>query len=326
MDTYQKRLFISKNMDKGTQWIADKLKMSPRQVREHKAFIKSGRFDEAPEIGVGAMVEKVKKGEYLKDLKLPPKKLKVNKGEELERILFIPDCHFPYQDHLGFELMMTVAKDFKPDHVVIMGDFIDMYSVSDHDKNPKRAGRLEEEIKMAVDALWKIKDLGAKDNIYIAGNHEDRLTRYLMRKAPELWGMLDIPKVLALDKLGFKYVPYRSHHNIGKVFVTHDTGKAGVQAHKQALDAFHRSIIIGHTHRMGYIIQGDASGDKHVGAMFGWLGDEKQVDYMHNINARKDWTLGFGIGYLNPKNGFVYIVPVPIVRYSCVVNGKLYTT
>jgi len=42
MDTNQKRLFISKHMDKSTQWIAKKLKLATRTVREHKAIIKAG--------------------------------------------------------------------------------------------------------------------------------------------------------------------------------------------------------------------------------------------------------------------------------------------
>lgn len=272
-------------------------------------------------------------GRSIDSLKVKCRKLGLTPGHvkrakkvdtELERILFIPDCHVPYHDVLAFDLMMEAAKDFKPDHVILMGDFVDFYSVSAHDKNPLRKTRLEDEVSQAVDAMWRIKKLKAKSYTYIAGNHEDRLTRYLMQKAPELYGVVDIQSALALDKLGFAYVPYRSHHRIGKVYATHDTGKAGWNAHKLAIDAFHRSVVIGHTHRFGYIIQGDASGDKHVGAMFGWLGDAKQVDYMHNINVLKDWSLGFGVGYLNPKTGYVYLVPVPIVNYSCVLNDTLY--
>jgi predicted phosphodiesterase len=291
-------------------------------LRENKLGLK--REWKAPDVpGISAPIKRLASGVHLKGIKATPKS-HITKGGKLQKILFIPDCHFPYQDELAFSLMMEAAKDFKPDHVIILGDFIDMYSVSAHDKNPKRAMKLEEEITASVDALWRVKGLGAKNNVYVSGNHEDRLTRYLMQKAPELWDRINVPTVLALDKLGFEYVPYKSHYKLGKLFVTHDTGKAGYNAHKQALDAFHRSVVIGHTHRMGYVIQGDADGDKHVGAMFGWLGDVKQVDYMHNINAVKDWTLGFGIGYLDPVTGYVYLTPVPIVNYSCVVEGKMY--
>ena len=247
-----------------------------------------------------------------------------DKEVELEKILFIPDCHFPYEDKTAFDIMLSAGKDFKPDHVVVLGDFVDMYSVSSHSKDPRRAGKLEQEISESIEGLRKVKKLGAKNNVFISGNHEDRLTRYLMEKAPELYDRITIPGVLCLDDLGFEFVPYKEDYKLGKLRMTHDTGKAGANAHKQAVDAYHRSVVIGHTHRMAYIVQGDAEGDKHVGAMFGWLGNAKKVDYMHSINVKKDWTLGFGVGYLNPKTGYVYITPVPIVNYTCVVEGRFY--
>jgi len=249
------------------------------------------------------------------------KKLLVDK---LEKILFIPDCHIPYHDAMAFDLVMKVGKVFKPDHVIIGGDFADFYAVSSHDKNPERANQLEDEVHQVIEKLQEVKKIGAKNNVFIAGNHEDRLTRYLMQKAPELHKTITIPKLLALKENGFHYVPYKSDYELGKLFVTHDTGKAGVNAHKQALDAYQTNIVINHTHRMGYVILGDARGNKHVGAMFGWLGDTKSIDYMHNINMNKDWTHGFGIGYLNKRTGVVYLTPVPIIKYTCVVEGKFY--
>jgi hypothetical protein len=91
------------------------------------------------------------------------------------------------------------------------------------------------------------------------------------------------------------------------------------------MDAFQHNIVIGHTHRLGYAVEGNAQGERHVTAMFGWLGDVEQIDYMHRVKAIKDWSLGFGIGYLEPKTGTVYLVPIPIVNYTCVVEGKLYS-
>lgn len=45
---------------------------------------------------------------------------------------------------------------------------------------------------------------------------------------------------------------------------------------------------------------------------------------MYKVKANRDWALGFGMGYLR-ENGFVYLQPVPIVEYSCVVEGRLFT-
>jgi predicted phosphodiesterase len=247
------------------------------------------------------------------------------KNIKLEKILLIPDSHFPYEDKKAFELMLKVGKAFKPDHSIILGDFIDCYSVSSHSKNPQRSLKLTEEVNATKVALDKVKALGAKNNVFVSGNHEDRLERYLMDKAPELFDFISTPHILDLTKKGFKYIPYKQAYKIGKLNVTHDTGVAGRYAHYKSMDAFQHNVVIGHTHRLGYAVEGNAQGERHVTAMFGWLGDVEQVDYMNRIKAVRDWSLGFGIGYLNPKNGVVYLVPIPIINYTCCVEGKLYS-
>jgi hypothetical protein len=72
------------------------------------------------------------------------------------------------------------------------------------------------------------------------------------------------------------------------------------------------------------VVEGDATGMATVSAQFGHLLDVNATDYMHKVRARKDWALGFGVGYLNPRTGYMYLVPVPIVNYTCCVNGRLY--
>jgi predicted phosphodiesterase len=246
----------------------------------------------------------------------------------LEKILLIPDSHVPYHDKKAFKLIEKVAGVFKPNHLIIMGDFADMYAVSSHDKNPDRALKLDYELKETHKELKRLKDFGAKTNVFVAGNHEDRLERYLMKKAPELYDVVNIRKILKLDELGFKYIPYRSHYTVGKLNVTHDTGSAGRYAHYKALDAFQHNVVIGHTHRLGYAVEGAATGERHVTAMFGWLGDKDQVDYMHKVKIARDWSLGFGVGYLDKETNNVHLCPIPIVssgdKYTCVVDGKLF--
>lgn len=243
---------------------------------------------------------------------------------KLEKILFVPDTHFPYEDKKAWALMMKAAKEFKPDHVIVLGDFLDNYSVSSHEKNPDRALKLEEEVSAAKDGLQQLKQLKSKNNVFVSGNHEDRLERYLMKNAPELYKVISTDKILELKNIGFKYVPYKNHYTLGKLNVTHDTGTAGRYAHYKSLDAFQHNIIIGHTHRLGYAVEGAATGERHVTAMFGWLGDINQVDYMHKVKATRDWSLGFGVGYLDKSTDNVYVSPIPIVGYTCVVEGKLY--
>jgi Icc-related predicted phosphoesterase len=246
------------------------------------------------------------------------------KKNQLRKVLLIPDTHVPYHDKKAFELVLNVGKGLKVDEVVIGGDFIDNYSVSSHDKNPNRARKLDEEVESTIKELKRVKEIGAKKNVYIAGNHEDRLERYLMKTAPELYNIISTEKILQLKELGFKYVPYKHIYEIGKLSITHDLGKAGRTAHLKALDDYQNNIVIFHTHRLGYAIEGNVSGTKHVGTMLGWLGDVDSVDYKHKALAQKEWALGFGVAYHDTNTDNVYVVPVPIVNYTCLVEGKLY--
>ena len=242
---------------------------------------------------------------------------------KLEKILFVPDTHVPYHDKEAFKLMLKAGKIFKPDHTIILGDFADFYGVSSHSKDPNRALKLKEEIEATKEALDQVRAIGAKNNVFVSGNHEDRLERYLRDKAPELFNFISIPKILELKEKGFSYTPYKRAYKIGKLNITHDTGVAGRFAHYKALDTFQHNIIIGHTHRLGYAVEGNAQGERHITAMFGWLGDVEEIDYMNQVKARKEWSLGFGLGYLNPKTGVVYLVPVPIINGTVLIEGEV---
>lgn len=247
----------------------------------------------------------------------------MSKKNKLEKILFVPDSHHPFVDKDAWNLMLKAAKFFKPDHVIILGDFADFFSVSSHSKDPNRALKLKEEIDATKIALDQVVSLGAKNNVFVSGNHEDRLERFLRDKAPELFNFITIPQILGLKEKGFKYIPYKHEYKIGKLNITHDTGVAGRFAHYKALDTFQSNIIIGHTHRIGYAIEGDARGQRHLGCMLGWLGDVSEIDYMNQVKARKEWSLGFGLGHMDTKTGVVYVTPVPIINGTCLIEGQL---
>lgn len=240
-----------------------------------------------------------------------------------EKILWIPDTHRPYHDKRAWKLMIKAASEFKPDVIVHMGDLADFYSVSSHRKDPSRAANLKSELKDVNKGLDELDALGAKKKIFLGGNHEYRLERYLQDKAPELYGMIEISQVFKLEERGWDYFPYKENTKIGKMYATHDIGVATRYAIYRAAETFQANNITAHTHRLAYMVEGDATGEAHVSCSFGWLGDVEQCDYMHKVKAKRNWALGFGIGYRLPNN-HVHVTPVPIVKYKCVVEGKLY--
>lgn len=240
----------------------------------------------------------------------------------LQRVLFIPDCHTPYHDKRALEKLVIgqVLPAFAWDTICVLGDFWDNYSISSHLKTPTRERSWKRESEVGKGLLRWIAQTKARRYILIKGNHEQWLERMLADKVPALY-----EEVVEKTKhpAGWEVVEYMDSTTIGKLNVTHDVGHSGLNSAQQSLAACGDNIVIGHNHNMTYVVRGNAKGESHVGASFGWLGDYRKIDYRHRMRARRDWVLGFGVGYVQP-NGVIHIQPVPIIQYKCVIEGRLF--
>jgi len=247
---------------------------------------------------------------------------------ELEAHLYVPDMHHPYADKRVWELILkaghNLRKRFSRLRVIVLGDWMDCATVSFHDKDPRRGTQLNDEIKVANEALDHLDALGADWYHFIEGNHEFRLQRYLINNAPALldFDCLTIPELLGLPRRGWTFTPYRSFLKIGKLIATHDVGVAGPTALHRAGAAFEHTVLQGHTHRMGSHYFGNALGDTHLAMSCGWGGDLRTVEYMYRIRATRDWAHGFGEGLMMP-DGCIHMHPVPIVEGRAVVFGEV---
>lgn len=247
---------------------------------------------------------------------------------KLRRVLFQPDTHAPYHSKGAVELLLTVMRGWQPDVHVIGGDHSDCATVSFHEKTMRDRRPLKWELDVAAGLLDEYEALMPRaQRIYLMGNHEERLNRFIAVRAPELHGMLDLSSYLRLKERGYLVVPYRKSTKLGKLHITHDFGRVGRRAHLDAINDVLGNAVINHTHHLGVEYAGSATGESHVGASFGWLGDVEEIDYVHEAVARRNWHLGFGIGYME-ENGTVHLQAVPIIRtgnkYRCVVEGQLY--
>ena len=151
------------------------------------------------------------------------------------------------------------------------------------------------------------------------------MERYCQEKAGALFDFVNVPDILGLKERGWSYTPYMEHAKVGALYVTHDVGTAGIGAARKAMDVFGHSVVTGHSHRMTYVVEGNAAGDSKVSASFGWGGDLKAIDYMSRAKSARDWAHAFGIGYLDPETQAVHLVPVPLVGNRIIVEGRLYT-
>lgn len=247
----------------------------------------------------------------------------------LQKVVLFSDPHIPFHSRRGLDLFYKAVQWWKPDHLACLGDFIDAWSISSHSKDPARRLRLEEEIEEANGVLDTLDALAGKGRrIYTEGNHCYRLERFVQDKAPELFGLVSIPQLLQLKSRGWQHIRYRQHTKLAKLYLTHDLGFAGRYAPQRTLDAIQHSVAFGHSHRMSMVVEGNVVGEQRIALNTGWMGDVDAVDYLPRAKVM-NWSLGFGVGYIDPRTNFVKLDMVPMLslgkkRLTCTLEGQVF--
>lgn len=189
----------------------------------------------------------------------------------MKTVLTIGDTHIDdKQDLSRFDLLSKFIMDKKPEVIVITGDFLTLQCLSawDMNKRQKMEGkRYSKELEAGNKALDMMTAGIRKYNtrrrrllkteykpeiVYLEGNHEDRLTRYL-EKDPTFEDTVSIPKDLKLEEREITWVPYRTYHYIDNVGFTHiPFNKAreigGINITRKASQVTVSSVVFSHTH------------------------------------------------------------------------------
>jgi predicted phosphodiesterase len=176
-------------------------------------------------------------------------------------VLVIGDAHV--DEHQSLERFTALGNKIAlemPDVVVIIGDFLSFNCLSEWDRN-KRAKleglRYHKEIAAGNAALDRLGFHGYQECrvVYIKGNHEDRLDRYLAID-PTFMGHVSLERDLRLKERNIEVVEWKQALTLNGVSFTHipinSMGKAignpGVA--KKALTLYHNSVVFGHTHTL----------------------------------------------------------------------------
>lgn len=141
---------------------------------------------------------------------------------------------------------------------------MDFYSISRFDRNPDRIINLENEFRQGREILWQIRSIIDGEIIFIAGNHEDRLRKFLWNN-PAINGCISLEEKLDLNNLEIKYFEYgRNFVYKNKLIYTHGNkiNKYSAYTAKNMLDDLGLSVIMAHTHKLGSHYRTDYSGAK----------------------------------------------------------------
>jgi len=246
----------------------------------------------------------------------------------IKHALIIPDCHIPAHDERAYNLMLNVAADLpRIDEVVILGDFADFYSVSAWDKSPAIGTHLIDEVNAVNEKLDELEELfGDANLVFLQGNHEFRLDRYISSKAPELFGQVTVEQLFRLKERGWKYVPFGPHQLYkianSKLYCRHAPIGGNMHAAHNSVVKAGCSLIMGDNHRIQESQVVTINGENHRGITTGWLGDSTHLA-MQYVKNHHQWAHGFSIATIMPDGTFFNSL-IHIVDYKCYFNGAVY--
>ena len=172
-----------------------------------------------------------------------------------KKILLLSDIHIPYHDIEAIEGAVEYGIKEGVDTIYLNGDILDFFGCSFHEKDARKRPRMSEELDMGRQWLdWLRHKFPTQQIYFIPGNHEHRLERYLIVKAPELLGIeeFNLATLLRLGEKRIHWLEHKSKVYFGKLLVEHGDkmkGSGGINPAKTLLDRSKRPTICGHFHR-----------------------------------------------------------------------------
>jgi predicted phosphodiesterase len=240
---------------------------------------------------------------------------------DLRSCIVIPDAHLTDKTPEDYKAIKGFIKEFKPHTILILGDFMDVEALSAWDYDKKRIMEGRRYLKEVACANIELDFLQkhSKEVIYLEGNHEDRVNRYL-DKNPEMEGLIEIPLQLDLAGRGIKWVKMNDLFPLGHMYFTHGLYTNDHHAKKHLL-SLGCNICYGHTHKAQMYMQNMAMQRPHMAYALGTLGD-KNPDYMRNKPS--NWINQFAVYYWNTITGNFNLYPVNVIDNKFIWEGKEY--
>lgn len=243
----------------------------------------------------------------------------------MKRIVVISDLQVPFHDEKAVKNVAGFIRKWRPDNVLCVGDEIDFQTISRWSTGRDEwSGTIGRDRDTAQRVLYQLE----VDHI-VRSNHTDRLYKSLATRLP---GLIGLPELEYENFMGFKQLEiafHRKPYEISKDWVMVHGDEQGINpnAGQTALQAARRhgkSVVCGHTHRLGLSAFSEASGGNLGrilrGLEVGHMMDEKQAFY---TKGTFNWQKGFGILYVDKKGTTPVAVPID-KQGSFVVEGKRY--
>lgn len=223
--------------------------------------------------------------------------------------------HFPYQNKGMYNCMLQLMHDIKPTRTIILGDGIDLHSMSSHNIGSLKWTDYDEETSLTNELL----DLIPGNVTYMYGNHEQRVKKMQKNNEIAKYSIPDLSKKLLFEQREWEVLDdwQTARYQLGDLTLLHGVWTSA-NACKKHVDELNESCVFAHTHRMGAYYE-----NKFSGYNIGWGGDKnhKAFNYI-GLAEKSKWINGFMVIYLDENNN----THVQQIEYKdgFFFNGRLY--
>ena len=266
------------------------------------------------------------------------------KKEGVKHVLVGSDFHGQFVDPLALRVFLDVAKDVQPDAIVMNGDVTDFPQVSRFTSFPGSCSlSLQDEIDWTREHILRPTREAAPDAamLYVIGNHEHRLIRYLADTAPELASLrcLRWDTLFGIDDLQIEMVfggnfmaplqrnrtdnTRRKTHAVlyDSLVVTHGRSIAD-NAPKAELERWGMSGTSGHTHRPGIQTR-----PTHANPHLSWTSTPMMAGFAVGkdyVDGPSGWTMGFALFTIDASAGIVVPQLITVYEDFAAWNGHVW--
>lgn len=297
-------------------------------------------------------------------IKLPASSVKPKKATTFKNDVIVPDMQIGYytgrdgsleptHDEKAIQVALAIIKDVQPERVVCVGDNLDLPEMGKYLTTPAYQRTTQAAIDRATTFCAEIRAAAPFAKvIWLAGNHEERMPKYLLMNAaaayglrkgntPESWPVLSVPYLCRMDEFAVEYRPGYPASDFWineKLRVIHgDRVKSSGSTAHVYLNNEKTSVIYGHIHRIetAYKTREDFDGPRTIMAaspgclarIDGAIPSTKGgVDLDGRpLTRHENWQQGLGVVTYEDEgqHRFTYNV-TPIYNGWALHNGKEY--
>ena len=247
----------------------------------------------------------------------------------ITRTGIVNDLHIPYHDKTAVDLVLNAFDSIKIDRLIINGDLLDFYNIHMHGpKSPTVQEDLLEEIMQGQAFLSDLRKKFPKiEIIYLFGNHENRLDRFILKNAKAFWNILRLEKMLDLKRFNIDYHLYNSCVRLEEtdLYIQHSPPSYSVNGARASLLKKHdASFIYACTHRKQSAFITGHSGNEYSVYFNGWLGDSKNnKEIFGYTKGHEEWQKCASVVTTINREEF-FVNQLEIKNNKLVLDGSLY--